>query len=68
VTWRIGDTGHTSGGIPYRIIADDAKGPRGNIVALLAIEPGENVVRYTPDGIHGGVPKVYNLEPPKVRA
>lgn len=68
MTWRLGDTGITSGGIPYRIIADDAKGPRGPLVALLAIEAGENVVRYTDDGKHGGVPKVYDLGPAKVRA
>ena len=65
--WKVGDTGHTLGGIPYRIIADDAAGPRGNLVALLKVDEGELVVRYPADGAHH-VPRTYSLGPAKVRA
>lgn len=68
MTWRTADTGLTAGHLPYRILADDLKGPRGPLVAAVTVDQEERVIRYGPDGVHGGVPKVYDLKPPKVRA
>jgi hypothetical protein len=66
--WRVGDRGLTKGGHRYRILADDAKGPRGPIIALLEIAEEEMAHRYFSDGTDGGPHRAYDLGPAKVSA
>lgn len=61
--WRTGDRGTTKGHMPYRVIAHDAKGDRGPLIALVTIGEEERAFRYSADGVHGG-PHVYDLQAP----
>lgn len=68
MTWRTGDTGRTRAGHRYRIIADDAKGTRGPLVALLEVAEEELVKRYQAHGTDVGAYQAYDLGPPAARA
>lgn len=66
--WTVGQTGRTFGGISFRIIATDARGDRGSLVALLSINDEEMVFRYPSTGLHPGGHRAYNLMPVTVPA
>lgn len=68
MTFRTGDTGKTRGGIAFRIIADDAKGDRGPVIALLTIGEEEMVYRFPATGVHQGGHRAYDLPPAAVPA
>lgn len=68
MTWAVGDTGTTRGGMRYRILATDLVGNRGPIAAALRIADEELLHRYPASGVHPGPHRAYDLQPAKVRA
>lgn len=67
MTWRVGDTGITRGGLRYRILCTDAVGRDMPVVALLRIGDDEMVHRYRADGTNQE-PAAYQLQAPTKRA
>ena len=66
--WRTNDTGLTTAGKPYRILAHDLRGGSGPIVAAVFRDDIDHVARYMAEGKHAGGLAYYDLKPPKVRA
>lgn len=68
MTWSVGDTGTTKGGMRYRILAVDLAGKRGPIAAALKIGDEEMLHRMLADGTNDGGPQAYHLLPATGRA
>lgn len=67
-SWKVGDTGLTTGGYPYRVLCDDLRGRVGPLVVAVMQSEVEGPAQYPADGVHPGGLKYLDLKPPTVRA
>jgi len=67
-SWKVGDTGTTDNGWPYRVVWHDLKGAIGPLVVVIREPSGvERPAQYPADGKHP-TQRYLDLKPPKVRA